>query len=440
VTADARRAIERTRALIEMGRAMDAVPVVQRALADDPENALLLCWLGFSLLQADLMRESLAAADRAVAADPEYEWGYRLRAIVLDHLGRHVDAREAARDAMRADPWEPQGAQLFVWYACRSGAIDDAVAVGRRAVEQFPDHAYVWDAHAWAERSAKNWAAAEHAAREALKLAPHDARLHNNLGALLVGQRRFDEATAAFRTTLALDARQTVTHINLAYCLRELGRMDEAHDVEISGAQAELTRAEAALRVSPHSMPALAERGSALRRLGMSEEARRAYELALEHAVSPVEEARALRLLVWSALLRGQIEEALAYAWRVVREHPDDDGAIVTSSLAAWIGDDADLLKATALLMKESDDVSDVSAAEAQLAMVAGDWELAEAKTAEALRLSTAFFHADLEAIHGYCLLMLGDRTAAEELLRKALITAPDSPGAAHLRDALGRL
>lgn len=86
--------------LLDIGRAADAKRYVEEALAADPDNTALRILLVRCLIAADQERVALPVVDRLVAESPEWDYLYRLRAIVLTGLGKSAEATRAARRAV----------------------------------------------------------------------------------------------------------------------------------------------------------------------------------------------------------------------------------------------------------------------------------------------------------------------------------------------------
>jgi tetratricopeptide (TPR) repeat protein len=80
---------------------------------------------------------------------------------------------------------------------------------------------------------------------KALKLAPDDPQVHNNLAFSLAQQGRWDEAVAHFRKVLDLNPKSVAAHNNLANVLRSTGKTAEA-----------IAEWELSLRLNPESGPA----------------------------------------------------------------------------------------------------------------------------------------------------------------------------------------
>jgi tetratricopeptide (TPR) repeat protein len=96
--------LERVQALIDLGRLDDARRLLIAILAADPNAVAALRLLAVCHFQTGDGEAALDAADRAVAAEPQNEWGHRLRASALLLLGRPRDAIAAARQAIQLEP------------------------------------------------------------------------------------------------------------------------------------------------------------------------------------------------------------------------------------------------------------------------------------------------------------------------------------------------
>jgi Flp pilus assembly protein TadD len=90
--------------LLQQGSWRQARTIVLEVLADVPDSHQALCLLAASYNAAGDFGAMLTAADRAVATAPRDEWGYRLQAVALRHLGRLDRAAESARRAVALAP------------------------------------------------------------------------------------------------------------------------------------------------------------------------------------------------------------------------------------------------------------------------------------------------------------------------------------------------
>jgi Flp pilus assembly protein TadD len=177
--------IERARALCDLGRFDDAAPLLQRAVALEPQNADAWCLLAQAQLGRHNDEDALQAAGTALSLAPDDEWPHRLFSVALQRLGRNEESLLAAREATRVAP--------YAWPAFVRLA-----------------HAALADGH----RSRHDEALA--AAEQAVALAPHEAEPHITVGMVARARKRYKEAEAAFRTALAIDPQHSAAHNELA--------------------------------------------------------------------------------------------------------------------------------------------------------------------------------------------------------------------------------
>lgn len=178
-----------------------------------------------------------AALRKAIALDPSYGIAHRVLGIVLSHLGRHHEARAAARRAREIDPLD----------------------VGNQALS------------AQVAFAAGDYSAAEHFAQRATVLDPEFWIGHVQLGHAYEAIGKSEAALDALQRAAEFGGANSKTIAYRGHLLAKLGRTDEARDV------AKLLEGTARQQyVPPHAIAlvyaGLAERASALQWL------ERAYE------------------------------------------------------------------------------------------------------------------------------------------------------------------
>ena len=197
--------------------------------------------------------------------------------LALSHLraGRRAEAESLCRQILLAHPDQPHALHLSGLIALQAGDAAGAIRLIRRAVG----------------------------------LAPAVAGFHNDLGNILAGQGRLDEAAAAYRQVIALRPGEAAVHVNLSAVLVQQGRPEEA--------MAECGRA---LELQPGLAAAHAARGNILFRQARFDGAAAAFLQAVE--IEPNQAAFHNNLA--SALqCAGRIAEAIASCQRAVALQPD---------------------------------------------------------------------------------------------------------------------
>jgi Flp pilus assembly protein TadD len=217
IAAERRAAFRRASALIDVGRVEEAAALYGELLRQEPDDFSSLCGLSRCLGKLERTREALALAERAAALAPDNDWPHRLRSAHLMRLRRPADAMRAAREAVRLDP--SGFASLLTLFETQVGGRDakEAARTALRICELFPHQA---EAHNCLGRVAmlrRDWAAADAAFREALRLGPQEPVYQSNLALALERRGRRREAMQLFQQAVRTDpgnssARRQLVH------------------------------------------------------------------------------------------------------------------------------------------------------------------------------------------------------------------------------------
>jgi predicted O-linked N-acetylglucosamine transferase (SPINDLY family) len=246
----------------QRGRPADAIPLIERAVARDRDNADFQFNLAEAQRAAGRLDDAVAGYRRAVAlrpADPEVRHALGL---ALSRLGRHADAAAELEAAVRAAPRFLPAYDALAEALRRQRRLDDADAVCRRALSVAPDRAeshyglalvaaqrgQVEAAVAgfgravalkpdWPEARMNLAVTLDRAGRRAdataeceaaLRLRPGWADAWNLLGTLLDKQARLTHAVDAYRRALAAEPNHAQAQSHLGNVLKDLGLPDEA--------------------------------------------------------------------------------------------------------------------------------------------------------------------------------------------------------------------
>ena len=210
-------------ALLEIGKANEAVDKLNEAVASDPDSADARSYLGNAFQVTENWEAAEAAYRAALDIEPtECRTLNNLGVLLLEH-NRLDEALECFRRGLDADPNHVQVHNNICQVYTKLGEIDLAIEAGRRAVE----------------------------------IAPGYADGHYSLGAALVKADRLDDAITAFRGALAIQPRFLDALTNLALALVNAGNPRDA--VEVT---------DTCLEVNPGDVEALATRSVALNEAG----------------------------------------------------------------------------------------------------------------------------------------------------------------------------
>ncbi|MFI9381442.1 tetratricopeptide repeat protein [Kutzneria sp. NPDC052558] len=218
--------IARARTLIDLGRHEQAKAELAKALADDPGSTEAWCLLAQCEQKVGDIAAMRYAAGQALASNPDSEWAHRLQSLALHKLGRHMDAVDTAREAVRLAPHQWQ--QYVVLVTAMIPRLDlyraEAVEAADRAVELAPQHAETHLTRGVLAGAQGNLPDAERNYREALKLDPENAAARNNLATIQLRGNDLEAATAGFAAALAENPRLQVARDNIDLVCRRVLR------------------------------------------------------------------------------------------------------------------------------------------------------------------------------------------------------------------------
>jgi len=192
---------KRAAALEDLGRHQEAILHLAAALAHAPDNDRLLCTLAYNHWRLGEFVQAQAYADRAIGANPNNEWAYRLRCSSLRRQRRWCrNGRTVLQDAKDAVRLSPEG--RLSWHTLADtqlsgGQLAEAARSAERLREIAPDWALTYDMLARVAHRQRRKADAEAYVREALRLDPLSSSAMNLLGVILFSRVEYEEGIEA---------------------------------------------------------------------------------------------------------------------------------------------------------------------------------------------------------------------------------------------------
>jgi tetratricopeptide (TPR) repeat protein len=206
--------------LLQVGQWRRAKELAAEGIAAEPSSpASYLAMAAVLIGIGD--RGAVDAAQQAIRLDPLWPTAWLTAAAALMNAGRYREAEQHLIEAIRLDPEEPSALTRYARLLQRCGYAERALELARRALELDPNDS---DAHATFalllhEVKPSQWRLSEEVARRAISLFPEDDDSFAVLGAILLTQRRLDEAEEALRTALTLNPRNPLAMEGLAQVL-----------------------------------------------------------------------------------------------------------------------------------------------------------------------------------------------------------------------------
>ena len=216
-----------------------SIEYFDRAVERDPDFAL--AHVGLAMAYTELGENgalggeqagsrAMTAAQRAVALDPEL--GEAHCALAYARLAYEFDwagAEEGFKRALDLSPGSADTYDLYGRMCAGLGRFAEAVALHERAYELDP-LTHRADLATTLLRAGRD-EDARRAAADAIKLEPHDPRLHATLGWALFRQGRTDEGLAELERAVTLTPAEGMWQAQLGQAYALAGRLEKARDV-----------------------------------------------------------------------------------------------------------------------------------------------------------------------------------------------------------------
>jgi tetratricopeptide (TPR) repeat protein len=215
--------IAQAEALLGVGRAQDAKPILADYLVRNPDLSRALCLMALCHQAQREYRAMLNAANGAAQANPRSEFAYRLRSEALAKLGRPAPALEAARQAVEIAPqfWATHItlAHRLVDQDTRRSRLN-AYEAARQALILAPDRPEGHIALARVYSSIGDIRRARHSYRQALAIDPENVVAMHNLGIHEVHSGRIRAGAGKVRDAVAADPQDRLFQHNTKFAAR----------------------------------------------------------------------------------------------------------------------------------------------------------------------------------------------------------------------------
>ena len=282
----------------QAGRLREAETMYRQALAAGAQDAEVVRRLAAVCFQLGRAADAVDLMDAAAAQRPDAADYHSDRGVMLAALGRWDEAIAAYRRALALRGDYPEALNNLGNALQATAHLDEAVAAFRAAIalrSNFVEvHYNLGNALRISGRAGEGIAAY----RAAVALRPHFAEAWYFLGLLLAAQGRTDEAIGAYEQAAALQPESADAHNNLGVALAAAGQWNEA-----------IEHYRQSLVLRPQSAEAHNNLGAALHQKGQLDAAAASYHQAL--AARP-DYADALSNLGITLQYAGQLDEAIA--------------------------------------------------------------------------------------------------------------------------------
>lgn len=307
----------------ESGRPLDAVPLLERAIAAQPQSADLRHWLGLMLRQAGRLTEATVQFEHAVRLRPGHAEAHNALGVTRAELGDAPGAAASFEASLRIWPHLAETHRNLGLALRRSGNAAKAVQSFDEAIRLKPDQAASHHQRALALSELKRREEALASVDRCIALAPNVAEAHDLRGMILSDLGRSQEALDCFDAAIALGRTASLLN-NRGIALHRLARLPEA-----------LASFNEALALQPDSADGWNNHGVTLRMMGRIEDSVASFTAAVKHKP---DFAQAHLNLGYSFRELGRVDEAVACYDRALAAQPDYVEASWNKAIALLLG------------------------------------------------------------------------------------------------------
>lgn len=216
--------------LFRMGKAADAIPLLEQARASVPDANIDPNYvLGVSYMQVGRNDDARHAFAAQYNFPPDSAAAYLLAARMFFHQENTPVARASATKAVQLDPNLPLAHQLLGEIALAAGDTATAITEFQKEVQINPLNGEVYDRLGDAYLRNKQYPEAQHALDRAVLLEPNATGPYILLGKLMLGRQNPVMAGMYLERARQMDPGNYMTHYLLGQVYRAEGRKDDAN-------------------------------------------------------------------------------------------------------------------------------------------------------------------------------------------------------------------
>jgi len=208
--------LEKGYSLRRLKRNAEAVGVLNKSIELNPQSSTAYYELGLAYFNLDRFNESVAALKNATALKPDYGDAYEQLGIALRRVSRNQEAINALNKAIELDPEDSGGYMgLGDVYYYNTKEYRKAMEAYKRGLQYDSNNHVAAYNVGWVCNDIGSYDEAVDWLKQATTSKPDYVNAFNELGFAYLKLKRYPEASAALRRSVALEARNEVTHYYL---------------------------------------------------------------------------------------------------------------------------------------------------------------------------------------------------------------------------------
>ncbi len=212
--------LERGRVLLMQNRPKDAEKEFQKALQQDPQDAIAMALLSECYMESSRYPEALEMAKNAIHEEPEIPFLYYVLAKAQYYNKRTRDARQTIQTGLEMDPENADFYLMLSNIEFYDEKWEAALEAAKRGLALEPDSVNLINLRAQALVKLNRKEEAAVTMDEALRRAPEDSYSHANKGWIAMERGEFDQSVLHFREALKLNPTNTYARSGLKEAIK----------------------------------------------------------------------------------------------------------------------------------------------------------------------------------------------------------------------------
>lgn len=189
---------QRVDLLIEVGRFREALTELSADLARNPDDYYSLCQSSYCHHQLGEHQAAYDLSKKAVAIEPDGEWGHRLQSSIFAATGDNRRAHTSAEKCIELAPWSLACLETLLFAQIGVWRMDDAEKTVQKMLEAGPDDEVTHNAAGYFALKKEAYPEAEKHYQAVLAINPESVNALNNLGVIYL-QYAEDGKGSAYR-------------------------------------------------------------------------------------------------------------------------------------------------------------------------------------------------------------------------------------------------
>lgn len=283
--------------------------ILQVAVKNEPNNALLIHTIGYILKELKLFDKALINYDLAIEIKKDFFYAYYNKGILLFELKKYKEALTSYDKAIQINKNFYQAFANRGIVLVELNKVEAAIASYEKAISINNEYTEAYYNLGVALLKINEPGRALHYFEKAINQNPKYTEAYNNIGIALINLKRFEEALKSFDISINLNQESAEIHNNRGLALQKLGRVKES--LEAYGT---------ALKINPLYPDAYFNKGNALKELRLIDEAINNYKKAID--INPVY-AQSYYNCAVAMLEKKLLSESINYFENAVKFKPD---------------------------------------------------------------------------------------------------------------------